>query len=115
MRAVLILWAIPLVLFWGWYGLAVNDINFGVFFLTRDFYDRIFAVYSAILHMPAEEIPSKLAWTFFIDTLLILAIAAFRWRKSWYPGFRARVMQTLDRENAENEPRFATGQVRPAE
>ena len=75
----------------------------------------MFYVYGQILHMPPEEVPVKLAWTFFIDTLLILAIAAFRWRKSWYPGFKARVKQVLGRDGVEGEASFATGQAHPAE
>ena len=118
MRIILILWVLPLVFFWGWYGLSANDINFGSFFLTRDFHDRIFAVYGAILHMPPAEVPVKLAWAFFIDTLIILAIAAYRWRKSWYPGFKTRMMELTGREtegNSKADAGFATGQANPAE
>lgn len=85
MRVVLILWAIPIILFWGWYGLSANDINFGTFFLGREFHDAIFAIYSNILGIPAEEIPALLVGVFVIDTLIILAIAALRWYKLWLP------------------------------
>ena len=90
MRAILILWAIPIIFFWGWYGLSANNINFGYVFLSRAFHDQIFTIYGNVLQMPAEEVPAKLAWLFFIDSLILLAVAAFRWRKSWWPSFRAR-------------------------
>lgn len=85
MRTILILWIIPVVLFWGWYGLSANDLHYGVFFLTRGFHDHVFALYSQILQMPAEEIPVKLAWLFAIDTLIVFGIAALRWYKHWLP------------------------------
>ncbi|MEM7214250.1 MAG: DUF6105 family protein [Pseudomonadota bacterium] len=85
MRIILILWAIPLILFWGWYGLSAYDMNFGLFFLEREFHDLIFGIYSRILGIPAEEIPAWLAWIFFVDTLIILAVSALRWYKHWLP------------------------------
>lgn len=85
MRTILILWIIPVVLFWGWYGLSAYDMHFGMFFLSRDFHDHIFQLYSRILHMPVDEIPGKLAWLFGIDTLIVFGIAALRWYKHWLP------------------------------
>jgi len=85
MRVILILWAIPIILFWGWYGLSANNLHFGVFFLERQFHDLMFNIYSNILGVPAEDIPGWFAWIFFIDTLIILAIAALRWYKHWLP------------------------------
>ncbi len=85
MRAILILWAIPLILFWGWYGLSAYNISFGVFFLERQFHDLVFNIYSNILGIPAAEIPGWLAWVFFIDTLILLGVAALRWYKHWLP------------------------------
>ena len=85
MRAVLILWAIPIILFWGWYGLSAFNLHFGIYFLEREFHDLVFRIYSDILGLPADEIPGWLAWVFFIDTLIILAVAALRWYKFWLP------------------------------
>ncbi|MEM9278683.1 MAG: DUF6105 family protein [Pseudomonadota bacterium] len=85
MRAILILWAIPLILFWGWYGLSANNMHFGFFFLERQFHDLVFNIYSNILGLPAEDIPGWIAWVFFVDTLIILAVAALRWYKHWLP------------------------------
>ncbi|MEM7068977.1 MAG: DUF6105 family protein [Pseudomonadota bacterium] len=85
MRAILILWAIPLILFWGWYGLSAYDLSFGLYFLERDFHDLIFRIYENMTGVPAEDIPGWLAGIFFVDTLIILAVAALRWYKHWLP------------------------------
>jgi len=85
MRVILILWLIPVVLFWGWYGLSANNINFGLFFLTRGFHDHIFQIYGSILHMPPADVPVALAWIFGIDTLIVFGVAALRWYKHWLP------------------------------
>ena len=133
MRIILILWALPIIFFWGWYGLSFNDINFGVLFLSREFHDHMFAIYGNILQMPAEEIPAKIAWVFFIDSLFLLSIAVFRWRAKWYPqtkvfvvewfaSFRKSFIQEEDTELKPDEAAFqpvsipaANGQVHPAE
>ena len=85
MRTILILWFIPVFLFWGWYGLSLNDLNFGLFFLTREFHDHLFVIYGNILHMPPEDVPVSLAWVFIVDSLIVLGIAALRWYKAWLP------------------------------
>lgn len=85
MRVILILWIIPVVFFWGWYGLSAYNINFGLFFLTRGFHDHIFQIYGSILHMPAEDVPVALAWIFGVDTLIVFGVAALRWYKHWLP------------------------------
>lgn len=101
MRTILILWIIPVVLFWGWYGLSANDMHYGMFFLSRAFHDHIFQLYSQILHMPADEIPVKLAWLFGIDTLIVFGIAALRWYKHWLPQSYAYIRGVLGFPTAE--------------
>ena len=91
MRVILLLWFIPIILFWGWYALSLNDMHFGYFFLTRHFHDHLFTIYGNILHMPAEDVPIALAWLFTIDTLIVLGIAALRWYKKWLPQTIAAV------------------------
>ncbi len=86
MRVILILWFIPLFLFWGWYALSVNDIHMGVLFLTRQFHDHLFDIYAAILHMPREDVPLAIAGVFAFDSVLVLGLAALRWYKKWLPA-----------------------------
>ena len=61
MRTLFLLWAFPVVFFWGWYGLSANDINFGTAVLSRHMHDVIFALYGKILGMPAVDVPWALA------------------------------------------------------
>jgi len=114
MRILLILWAFPVVFFWGWYGLSYYDINFGIEVLSRRVHDVIFALYGNILGMPAGEVPMTLAKIFFIDTLIVFAFAAWRWRKDWYPQTKLWITEkyfTYRSTNAAN----AADPVHPAE
>ena len=85
MRTILILWALPIVIFWGWYGLSAYDIHFGLNFLTRAFHDQLFVIYGNIMHLPPEDVPWALAWLFTVDTLILFGVAALRWYKKWLP------------------------------
>ena len=85
MRILIIMWAIPVVFFWGWYGLSYFDINFGIAFLTRRTHDIVFYIYGNMLNMPPSEVPMALVKIFAFDSLLVFAIAAWRWREGWYP------------------------------
>ncbi len=130
MRVILILWLIPVVFFWGWYGLSAYDINFGLFFLSRGFHDHIFQIYGSILHMPAEDVPIALAWIFGIDTLIVFGVAALRWYKHWLPQtyryFKQLITRKPDRKYLEHRVENvliragslksdSVGPVRPAE
>ena len=81
MRFVLILWALPLGLFWSWYFLSANDINFGFVFLTQEVNELVFRLYGQVLGIDPETIPPLVAKACLLDSLLILAILAFRRRK----------------------------------
>src|SRR6185369_11389798 len=73
-------WATPLVLFWGWYFLSLNDINFGTVYLTRDLHLLVFQLYGEILGVDPASIPGMIADACFFDTLLVAAIWALRRR-----------------------------------
>ena len=88
MRLLLILWALPLLLFWGWYFLSLNDISFGYTILSRQMHDLLFALYGQILGIDPAVIPPMVAKACFFDTLLLLAILAFRRRKQLMERFR---------------------------
>jgi len=114
MRILLLLWAFPVVFFWGWYGLSYYDINFGTAVLSRPVHDAIFNLYGNILGMPAGDVPMALAKIFAIDTVIIFAFAAWRWRKDWYPQTKMRVIakvQSMRGINAQG----AIDQGHPAE
>ena len=61
MRYIIALWALPLVIFWGWFGLSYFDMNFGYVMLTRqvhysrqhaDSYVRVEFMHSRFDHSP---------------------------------------------------------------
>jgi len=89
MRTLLTLWALPLVLFWAWYFLSLNDINFGYVMLSRQLHDLVFQLYGEMLGIDPKEIPVLIARACMFDTLIIAAIWAFRARRKLLGRFRA--------------------------
>ncbi len=89
MRYILIFWAVPLGLFWGWYFLSYNDINFGMLFFSRVLHDEVFRIYGQILGMDPATLPPLVARACIVDTLIIFAIFAFRRRRAIVARLRA--------------------------
>lgn len=93
MRTLLTLWALPLVLFWGWYFLSLNDINFGYLILSRQLHDFVFQLYGNMLGMDPKEIPPLIARACMFDSTFVAAIWAFRRRRTiagWLKAVQAR-------------------------
>lgn len=87
MRYILVFWAAPLGLFWGWYFLSLNDINFGTTFFSERLHRLVFDIYGHILGIDPQVIPAMVAKACLIDTALIFGIFAFRKRaaiKNWW-------------------------------
>lgn len=82
MRYIFAAWATPLVLFWGWYFLSINDINFGTPWFSRALNLAIFDLYGEVLGVDPAAIPWMIAKACVIDSLILLAIWAFRRRKA---------------------------------
>ncbi|PSJ61829.1 DUF6105 family protein [Kumtagia ephedrae] len=82
MRWILILWALPLAVFWGWFGLSYYDMNFGYVMLSRGLHDLVFELYGELLGLEPATIPWLLAKAFVIDTLILFGILAFRRRRA---------------------------------
>jgi hypothetical protein len=80
MRYILLFWAMPLGLFWGWYFLSYHDVSFGLLFLSRPFHDFSFAIYGNIIGIDPATIPGLVAKACVVDTLLIMAVLAIRRR-----------------------------------
>lgn len=94
MRYVFALWAAPLVLFWGWFFVSFNDMNFGYVMLSRQFHDLLFEIYGNILGIDPAIIPGMVAKACIVDTLLLVAFWAFRRRKlilAWIKAKRGGV------------------------
>ena len=111
MRTLLLLWLVPLVFFWGWYGLSVNDLNFGTYFFSRQIHDTVFAVYSNATGIPARELPGLIAGACAFDTAIIAAIAAFRWRASWYPQLKIAAKSYWNGDSSDASVRAAGEEV----
>jgi uncharacterized protein DUF6105 len=81
MKYFLGVWATPLVLFWGWYFLSLNDINFGSIYLSRRLHDLVFEIYGNVLGIDPKLIPAMIAHACIVDTAILVAIWAFRRRR----------------------------------
>ena len=107
MRYVLIFWAAPMSLFWGWYYLSFNDINFGMLFFSRLLHDFVFEFYAHYLNqylsmdVEAGALPGMIAEACIVDTLLIAAILAWRRRRKIADWWRARQDDRSDAFNRE--------------
>ena len=88
MKWVIALWASPLALFWGWYFLSLNDVNFGYIMLTRQVHDLVFRLYGEMLGIDPTIIPALVARACILDTLIIVAIFAFRRRRAIFVRLR---------------------------
>lgn len=91
MKYIFAAWATPLILFWGWYFLSLNDINFGYVMLSRQLHDLVFELYGEILGIDPATIPGLVARACGIDTLLLCGIWAFRRRRELRSWWRTRV------------------------
>lgn len=79
MRAFFLFWLLPLSAFWGWFFSARADVGYVVF--SREVFDKTFAVYEALLGLDADAIAWLIAEAIVLDSMIILAILAFRRRK----------------------------------
>lgn len=83
-------WAAPLVIFWGWYFISLNDLNFGYVMLTRQAHDLVFQLYGEMIGIDPQIIPGMVAKACVVDTLLIGALWAFRRRRNIAAWLRQR-------------------------
>lgn len=102
MRVLLALWFAPLVLFWGWFFLSLNDINFGYIMLSRQLHDVVFELYGEMLGIDPAIIPGMVAKACFFDSLIVLAIWGFRRRRAIAGWVRKRTGRL--REAPEGDP-----------
>lgn len=96
MKWFLILWAGPIALLGGWYGLSYYDMSFGFFMLTRDAHDLVFQIYGHILGIPPEDLPPLVLRAIIVDSFLVLGIIAFRRRGKIAAWWQARRQSAPD-------------------
>jgi hypothetical protein len=109
MRYLLALWAAPLILFWGWYFLSLNNINFGYVMLSRQLHDLVFELYGETLGIDPAIIPGMVAKACVFDSLIVLAIWAFRRRRTiggWIRDARQRWTESGAHSEPEAGPRL---------
>jgi hypothetical protein len=101
MKYLVAIWATPLLLFWGWFFLSLNDMNFGYIMLTRDVHDLVFQLYGDFLGVDPASIPAMVAQACIFDTFFIAAIWAFRrrrelaaWARAGWARYRDPAMAT---------------------
>lgn len=107
MKYIFAVWATPLLLFWGWFFLSLNDINFGSVFLTRELHDLVFQLYGQMLGIDPKTIPMMIAEACILDTGILVAIWAFRRRKeiiAWGKGRYERYFVVKSEPGIESEP-----------
>lgn len=90
MKWLLIFWAAPVTLLAGWYGLSYYDMSFGVFMLTRQAHDLVFAVYGHVLGIPPETIPPLVARAMVVDSAIVFALVGLRKRRQIVAWYRRR-------------------------
>ncbi|RST86643.1 hypothetical protein EJC49_09215 [Aquibium carbonis] len=90
MRYIILFWALPMGLFWSWFGLSYHDIHFGQLFFSRVLHDEVFRLYGDILGLDPSILPGMVARACIVDTVLIFGILAFRRRKSIGAWMRER-------------------------
>jgi len=90
---ILAAWALPLITFWGWYFLSAFNLHFGYVLLTRQAHELVFQIYGETLGIDPALLPGLVARACVLDTMLLLAILAFRRRARialWMNGLRYR-------------------------
>lgn len=90
MKLFILLWAAPVCLLTSWYSLSYYDMSFGIFMLTRQAHDLVFDIYGSVLGIPPETIPPLVARAIAFDSLVVLAIVAYRKRRQITAWWQAR-------------------------
>jgi hypothetical protein len=103
MKYLVAIWASPLVLFWGWYFLSLNDINFGYIMLTRQVHDLVFQLYGEMLGIDPATIPGLVAKACVFDSFVVVAIWAFRRRRQLIAAGRALYQRHIGGQSSAEE------------
>ena len=105
MRYILTAWALPLVIFWGWFGLSYYDMNFGYLMLSRQVHDIYFQLAGQIMRVDPASVPWFIAKACVFDTLILLAIWAFRRRREVAAWLRRQRERYSGQASAPDSPR----------
>ena len=90
MRILLSAWFAPITFLVLWLLMASNDWSLGIHFFSRDMYDSVFDLYANVLGVPAETLPPLVVRALVLDSLIVLALYAFRRRRPIMTFLRER-------------------------
>jgi hypothetical protein len=113
MRYFLTLWLLPVSGLVLWLFMSSHDYSFGTFFFSRDMFDLVFGIYSNLLGVDPETLPSLIYRALFVDTLIVAGLFAIRRRRdisAWWKAWR------ISKQPEQNLSAIvADGSVHPAE
>ena len=102
MKWFLILWAGPIAFLAGWYWLSYYNLSFGFFMLTRETHDLVFQIYGQILGIDPALLPMLVVRAVAFDSLIVIAILAFRRRRQitawWKARYASRPASSLSKD-----------------
>lgn len=91
MRYLILFWGIPVGFLALWHVMSMNDISFGIYFLSREFNDTYFGIYSQVTGVDVDTIRGSLPRILLIDTVFVFAVVYFKpfsRLKNWWKNYR---------------------------
>lgn len=82
MKIFLVIWALPVALFWGWYGLSYHNMHFGSVYLSRKLHDMVFAMLGDLTGADPVELPGIIANACAADGVMIVALLVWQRRRT---------------------------------
>ena len=107
MKYLIIFWGIPVGLLSLWHVLSMNDLNFGLFFLSREFNDTYFGIYSKITGVEVDAIRASLPRILLIDTVFVFAVVYFKpfsRLRNWWKNYRLSKQEQAEIETPHQSP-----------
>jgi hypothetical protein len=92
-RKLMIFWVGPIVFFWGWYYLSLNDA--GLVFFSKAVHVQVFALYGSLLGIDPDSIAPMIAKSLVVDSLIVAAVLAFRRRREILAAIAAYRLRRL--------------------
>lgn len=77
----------------------MNDLNFGLFFLSREFNDTYFGIYSQITGVEVDAIRTSLPRILLIDTVFVFAVVYFKpfsRLRNWWKNYRTSKLAPIE-------------------
>lgn len=85
----------------------MNDLNFGLFFLSREFNDTYFGIYSKITGVEVDAIRASLPRILLIDTVFVFAVVYFKpfsRLRNWWKNYRLSKQEQAEIDTPNQSP-----------